>query len=258
MSFMRAMSSGVMSCMAPGHLVDVALHELLAQLVDQLLELLPGLRRGELVLLEGLAPGRRGRAAAGRAACCARWTTSLGDLLAALVARTRRASRASSSSAPRSVSTTSRSCVGDLVVDAAEVVRSRASPDAAGAASRASRAGPGQLLAVAVVEARLQHPAQGRVEVAVVEQVVGDLGQHLVGVELEAHLGAVPARIAELWSTRTTPEEGHRPEATRTGGGPGRATLRSGAQQLGPLAASAKPAERRRSNVTASPYPRLR
>ena len=42
MSFMRAMSSGVMFCIAPGHLVDELLHELLAELVDQLLELLAG------------------------------------------------------------------------------------------------------------------------------------------------------------------------------------------------------------------------
>ena len=38
----------------PGHLVEVALRELLAQLVEQLLEALPGLARGELVVLEVL------------------------------------------------------------------------------------------------------------------------------------------------------------------------------------------------------------
>ncbi len=43
MSFMRAMSSGDMSLHGAGHLVDVALHELLAELVEELLELLAGL-----------------------------------------------------------------------------------------------------------------------------------------------------------------------------------------------------------------------
>jgi len=67
------------------------------------------------------------------------------------------------------------------------------------------------VLAVGRVEARLQHPPQRGVEVAVVEEVVGDLGHHLVGTELEALLGAVPTRVAELRSTRIAPEEGHHP-----------------------------------------------
>ena len=37
----------------------------------------------------------------------------------------------------------------------------------------------------------------GRVQVAVVQQVVGDLGEDVVGVELEADLGAVPAGVVE-------------------------------------------------------------
>ena len=41
------------------------------------------------------------------------------------------------------------------------------------------------------------HPAQGRVQVAVVEQVVGDLLEDGVGVELEPDLGAVPPRVPE-------------------------------------------------------------
>ena len=38
MSFMRCICFGLMFCMARGHLVDVVLHELLAELVQQLLE----------------------------------------------------------------------------------------------------------------------------------------------------------------------------------------------------------------------------
>ena len=49
MSFIRAMSSGDIVCIAPDIWSTKLLHELLAQLVEQLLELLTGLRGGELV-----------------------------------------------------------------------------------------------------------------------------------------------------------------------------------------------------------------
>ena len=54
-----------------------------------------------------------------------------------------------------------------------------------------------EVAAVAVVEALLHRAAQRRVEIAVVEQVVGQLAEQRVGVEVEAGLGAVPARVAE-------------------------------------------------------------
>ena len=84
--------------------------------------------------------------------------------------------------------------LGDLVVDAAEVVALELLPPLA---AQLLEQLPHALdpLAVAVPEARLQHPAQGGVQVAVVEQVVGDLGQDGVGVEVEADLGAVPAGV---------------------------------------------------------------
>ncbi len=47
------------------------------------------------------------------------------------------------------------------------------------------------------LEPGLHHPPQGGVEVAVVQQVVGDLREDLVGVELEADLRAVPPGVAE-------------------------------------------------------------
>jgi hypothetical protein len=52
-------------------------------------------------------------------------------------------------------------------------------------------------LALAVAEPRLQQPPEGGVEVAVVEQVVGHLLEHGVGVEVEPDLGAVPAAVPE-------------------------------------------------------------
>ena len=53
------------------------------------------------------------------------------------------------------------------------------------------------LATVTVVEALLHEPAEGGVHVAVVDQVVGDLGQDGVGVEVEPDLRAVPPRVVE-------------------------------------------------------------
>ena len=47
--------------------------------------------------------------------------------------------------------------------------------------------------AVAVAHALVHHAAQRSVDIAVVQQVVGDFGQQRVGVEVEPSLGAVPA-----------------------------------------------------------------
>ena len=86
--------------------------------------------------------------------------------------------------------------VGDLVVDAAEVVALE--PSWRSLAQLLEQLAQAlQLLAVAVAEALLHHPPQGGVEVAVVEQVVGELVEQRVGVELEPLLRAVPPRVGE-------------------------------------------------------------
>ena len=46
-----------------------------------------------------------------------------------------------------------------------------------------------------VLESLLHHAAQRRIEIAVVEKVVGHLLEQRVGVEIETHLGAVPAGV---------------------------------------------------------------
>ena len=56
---------------------------------------------------------------------------------------------------------------------------------------------PGDAFAVAVREAALHEALQGLVEVAVVEELVGQLAEDVVGVELEADLGAIPLGVAE-------------------------------------------------------------
>jgi hypothetical protein len=47
-------------------------------------------------------------------------------------------------------------------------------------------------LAVAIAEPVLEEPAQRGVDIAVMDQVVADLGEDGVGVEVEALLGPVP------------------------------------------------------------------
>ena len=80
---------------------------------------------------------------------------------------------------------------GDLVVHTAEVVP--VEPVLALAAELLEQlTDPGQLLAVAVAHALVHHPAQGGVDVAVVQQLVGQLVEERVGVEVESALRAVP------------------------------------------------------------------
>ncbi len=82
--------------------------------------------------------------------------------------------------------------VGDLLVDAAEVAT--VEPLLACLAELVHQFAQAlHPLAVAVLHALLHQPAQGRVDVAVVEQVVGQLVEEPIGVELEPLLGAVPA-----------------------------------------------------------------
>ena len=84
----------------------------------------------------------------------------------------------------------------DVVVDATEVVLLE-QVGAAPAQLLHQLAQALQPLAVAITEAALHHAAQGVVEVAVVQQVVGDLLQDAVGVQLEADLRPVPAGVRE-------------------------------------------------------------
>ena len=171
-------------------LVDEALHELFAQLVHQGLELLPGLRGRELVRLEGLdLAGQVGRQEI--QVHGALLDDLLGDLLASLVAGLGGLAGHLGQRGPLLFDDLSEG-VGDLVVDAAQVVVLEHLPTPLAELLHGLPQAR-QVLAVGGVEARLQHAAQGGVEVTVVQQVVGDLGHHLVGPELEALLGAVPA-----------------------------------------------------------------
>src|SRR5205823_4683612 len=85
---------------------------------------------------------------------------------------------------------------GDLAVDAAEVVVLE--PLLALLTELLEQLAHAlDLTALAVLEALLHQPAQSGVDVAVVDEIVGDLRQDRVGVEVEPDLCPVPARIAE-------------------------------------------------------------
>ena len=68
---------------------------------------------------------------------------------------------------------------------------------------------PIEPLAVAVLEALLQHPAQGGVQVAVVQEVVGHLREQGVGVEVEPDLRPVPAGVLERGLVATATAKAH-------------------------------------------------
>ena len=90
----------------------------------------------------------------------------------------------------------SRELLGDVLVHAAEVVRSSSSRRRSRSLCIISRR-PMSRSPLRSLKPCCMHPAQRGVEVAVVEEVVGHLVEQGVGVEVEAGLGAVPARVPE-------------------------------------------------------------
>ena len=153
------------------------------------------LGRREVVGAAAPAPCRPGRRAACRAGSCGP---------SPCCGRPRRGARRRCSR-PRVVAFSMRvalfvddvaQLVGDLVVHAAEV--EPIEPVLALLAQLVHQLAQAlQALAVAVGHALLHHPAQRAVDVAVVQQVVGDLVEERIGVEVEALLRAIPARVRE-------------------------------------------------------------
>ena len=98
---------------------------------------------------------------------------------------------------------------GDLVVDAAEV--EAVEPLLALLAQLLQQLAHAlHALAVAVAQALVHHPPERGVDVAVVEQFVGQLLQQGVAVELEALLRAIPPRVGEPSWTSCSPYPGDR------------------------------------------------
>jgi hypothetical protein len=174
---------------ALGHLVDHLLHELLAQPVEHLLETLLGLARLEVVgaqfahlagqvvrheIESHVALGGHLAGGVGAPLVTTRLRIAHGvlDRVSLLVDDVVELAR-------------------DLVVDTAEIVTVEPLltflPELGEQVAQAL-----QPLAVGAPHTVLHHPTQGGVDVAVIQQLVGELAEQGVGVEIEAALGAVP------------------------------------------------------------------
>ena len=174
---------------ALGELVEVALHELLAQLVHQFLELLARAVVHEVVLLERLHLARQVGQQLVELAATLRGEV-LDDLLAPPVPRLLRLVDATFDSLALTVDNVVEP-LGDIVVYTAEVARLQLLTPAL-LESLKHLAQTHELFAVAVAQTLLQHAAERRVDVVVVDEIVGHLRQQRVGIEVEAGLGAVP------------------------------------------------------------------
>ncbi len=182
----------------PAHLLEELAGELLAEAVEQLLEAPRRLLRLEVVLLEladlagevvgeevelhrpihrRLPGGLRPPLVAGSAGVGLGLADGVVDGVALLVDDV-------------------VELAGDLVIDAAEV--EAVEPLLPFPAQTFEQlAHTLQALAIAVAEALVHHPPQRGVDVAVVEQLVGQLLQQGVAVELEPLLRAIPPRVGE-------------------------------------------------------------
>ena len=194
---MRCMSSGSMFCHRPGHLVEVALQRAAGAAGPSA----PRTARCASADLNSYFcrlctwPARSGGS---MSSCMLRSVGDLlGDLLAALRRPTRRASSSRSSSAVALQCRRPRAAPRRCRRRRRRGRASRAARGGRRAAARAARACPGCCSPLRSSEALLHQPAQRRVQVAVVEQVVGDLVEDRVGVEVEPDLRAVPPRVPE-------------------------------------------------------------
>ena len=193
-----------------GHLVEVALSDLLAQPLHQLVELLARLGRDEVVVLQAAhLPGQVGRQhvelhVALRRAALGRCRRGARRRCRQRPARTPPAPRArwsviSSSSRAMSSYTPPRSYCSSIS-ERLSRRRSIILPQAF------------EPVAVGVGEALLHEPPQRRVQVAVVQQVVGQLSEQAVRIEVEAGLGCRPtpsSGTGRPLSARTPPADLH-------------------------------------------------
>ena len=174
-----------------GHLLEEGLGHLLAQLLHQLLEVLPGLGGDEVVVLEARTVPAR----------------SLGSRSSAM-----RRSVATSSvtswrrSSPEAWASASEffdggalfgqdllELLGELAMAPPGSPRSSSPPAPAQLVQQVPQ--PLDLLAVGRARAPVEHPPQRVVEVAVGQEVVGELGQERVGVVDQRILGPVPPSV---------------------------------------------------------------
>ena len=177
-----------------GHLVEVALHELLAQLVHQLFEPLAGGVVHEVVLLERLHLAREIRRE------LVELLTALAseifhDLLPPTIVGVAHVVEAPLDALTFLVDDVTE-LLRDVVVHPAEVAPLELLPaPLLQAFDHVSQTH--EVLPVAVPHPLLHQPAQRGVEIAVIQQVVGHLREEGVRVEIEADLRTVPAGVSE-------------------------------------------------------------
>ncbi len=178
----------------PRHLVDHLLHQLLFQLLHQLLEPLLRLGRLEVVRIQlaDLAGEVVGHQVEAHVAILRGRLRILGPTLVARVLRIAQRVLDRVTFLVEDVV----DLVVDLVVHAAEIAVGE-SLLALAAQLLEQLAQPLEVVSVAVLHPLLHHPAQCRVDVTVVQQLIGQLVECRVGVELEPRLCAVPGRIGE-------------------------------------------------------------
>ena len=177
-----------------GHLIDHLLHELLFELLHELFEALLRLGRLEVVRIElaDLAREIVGHQVQPHVAVL---RCRLGVLGTALVARVLGVTQRVLDGVTFLVEDVVDRVV-DLVVDAPEIaVREALLALLTELFEQLTQAL--EMVAVRVLHALLHHPAQGGVDVAVVEQFVGQFVECRIGVELEPRLRAIPSRICE-------------------------------------------------------------
>ena len=172
-----------------GHLIDHLLRQLLTDLVEQLLESLRGLGRLEVVCLQladlsGEIVGQHVEAEVAVGGGVARRLRS--PFVAAALGGLCRVVDRMALFVDDVVE-----LVGDLAVHPAEVELVEAILTLLAQLVH-QLAQALQALAVAIAHALLHHPPQGAVDIAVVQQIVGELVEQPVGIELEAALRAVP------------------------------------------------------------------
>ncbi len=186
------------------HLVELAGQELAAQRLEQTVEALLGFVRQEGVLLQrSHLPGQVGRkqveleAPVGVARALDGRSLLLDDLLqlpSDVVVDATQLVPVELLLAPLAypVEELAQAGHGVRAAQAGHGVRATQ----AGHGVRATQAGHG-VRAGPVAQARLEQSPEGGVQVAVVEDVVGYLGQDVLALQVEAGLGAVPAGVAE-------------------------------------------------------------
>ena len=174
------------------------MHELLTKLVHQLLELLASLLALEVVVLQALHLASKVRREHVELHILHRRRVGLELLLTLIDAIALGLARLTQLIERRTFRLDDLAQrIGDVVVDTAEIVvledLATAFPEALHHVADALH-----VAAVAIGQAVLHHLPQGRVDVAVIEQLIRHLTEEVVGVEIETGLAAIPTRIGEV------------------------------------------------------------